>query len=327
MTVTIHTGDAAAVLATLPPESAHCCVTSPPYWGLRDYGVDGQLGLESTPEEYVAKMVDLFRCVRRVLKDDGTIWVNLGDSYAMDSKWGGSSSNKNEKKQGYHRPGGRGGCGLPDKNLIGIPWRVAFALRADGWTLRSDIIWHKPNPMPESVTDRPTKAHEYLFLLAKSRRYYYDSAAVREAQSESTIARFGGGNAQRKSGKAYRKDRRVALSNELLAGRNIRSVWTVPTHSFPGAHFATFPPKLIEPCIKAGCPVGGTVLDPFGGAGTTGLVADRLGRNAVLITDAPIQIERLERARLTAEVDDLKRQRRNLKAQRRPGPLQSRHVR
>lgn len=285
----ILVGDAIEKLSTLPAKSVHTCVTSPPYWGLRDYGVAGQLGLEKSPDEYVAAMVAVFSQVRRVLRDDGTLWLNLGDSY-------------NAGREGGH-PGGKKGIsrttigpqrcgvnspGLKPKNLVGIPWRVAFALQADGWYLRSDIIWHKPNPMPESVTDRPTKAHEYLFLFAKSERYFYDGDAVKEPLSEASAGRykysFGGPKVialveANKHGVGRRTG--VVGMRDIPKGRNRRTVWTVKTRSFKGAHFATFPQDLIEPCIKAGCPHGGTVLDPFFGAGTTGVVASRLGRDYI----------------------------------------------
>ncbi len=277
-------GDCRAVLQTLPAGSVHCCVTSPPYFGLRDYGVAGQIGLEPTPDEYVEELVSVFREVRRVLRGDGTLWLNLGDSYAAN---GSSGLNVSKPSAAFH--GGRNDTrerraksvptGLKPKDLIGIPWRVAFALQADGWYLRSDIIWHKPNPMPESVTDRPTSAHEHVFLLSKSERYFYDADAIKEPTVDvrsigrrtavnglgsgelANGARFGGGE----------------------TGRNARNVWTISTKPFKGAHFATFPPDLAEKCILAGSPVGGTILDPFGGAGTTGLVAGRHGRESIMI--------------------------------------------
>lgn len=265
-------GDSLSVLKMLPDESVNCCVTSPPYWGLRDYGVEGQLGLEKTPDEYVAKMVDVFREVRRVLRNDGTLWLNLGDSYAS----GGRSTRDHDEKLAarhldYRAPNPPG---LKPKDLVGIPWRVAFSLQADGWYLRQDIIWAKPNPMPESVRDRCTKAHEYIFLLAKSERYYFDSEAVKEKAIGGAPAGNKSGNKGRiqKAGWSYDP----AKSRPEM--RNRRSVWTVTTKPFKGAHFATFPPDLIEPCVKAGCPIGGTVLDPFFGAGTTGVVSKKLGR-------------------------------------------------
>ena len=280
-------GDALMVLKTLPTESVQMCVTSPPYWGLRDYNVAGQLGLESTPEEYVGRMVEVFRELRRVLRGDGTLWLNIGDSYARDFAKGGSGPNgkhdfipdygnaRKEMRRGSGRadgivtdesPRNRDGTfvngsawPLKPKDLCGIPWRLAFALQADGWWLRQDIIWHKPNPMPESVTDRCTKAHEYIFLLTKSARYFFDAEAVKEPNSEGAIERFG-------------KDNRISIANRkyegqdgetlnaaatrmpewLNSGRNKRSVWTVPSAPYSEAHFATFPPDLIKPCILAG---------------------------------------------------------------------------
>jgi DNA modification methylase len=235
----------------------HTCITSPPYWGLRDYGVDGQIGLESSPDAFVASMVAVFREVRRVLRDDGTLWLNLGDTYAANAA-NQAPQTKRHVGSGFCGPN-RGQQGIAAKNLIGIPWRVAFALQADGWYLRSDIIWHKPNPMPESVTDRPTKAHEYLFLLAKSERYFYDAEAIRESMAEGSAERyayaFGGAKSEalaeaNKDGIGVRT--RPIGDREPGAGRNKRSVWTVTTVPFKGAHFAVFPPKLIEPCVKAG---------------------------------------------------------------------------
>jgi DNA modification methylase len=253
--LTLYGGDCRAVLAELPAESVHCVVTSPPYYSLRDYGVAGQIGLEPTLDEYVASMVDVFRGVRRVMRRDASLWLNLGDSFG-------------------------------EKQLLGVPWRVAFALQADGWYLRSDIIWSKPNPMPESVTDRPTKAHEYLFLLTKSPRYYFDADAVREASSPHTTPRPE--TSRNGEGTKARDPRGVGVSalttlgvNKPEAGRNLRSVWTIATEPYPGAHFATFPRKLVEPCIKAGSPPDGTVLDPFAGSGTTLFVAQALGRRGV----------------------------------------------
>jgi DNA modification methylase len=276
----IIAGDCLEGLRTLPDASVHCCVTSPPYWGLRDYGHDGQIGLEATPEAYVARMVEVFREVRRVLRDDGTCWVNLGDSYAGgggfapdapcnvarremiaegDCKQGAfnlSQRQHTRNKSGGIKPQGA----IKAKDLVGIPWRVAFALQADGWWLRQDIIWHKPNPMPESVRDRCTKAHEYVFLLTKSQRYYYDAEAVSEAAAQSS-----GWAKQRAKGEDTWKYGRAAGGDPnstngvggtlaLGATRNRRSVWTVTTKPYSGAHFAVMPPDLVEPCIKAGCP-------------------------------------------------------------------------
>jgi DNA modification methylase len=284
-------GDCIAGLRTLPDASVHCCVTSPPYWGLRDYGNDGQIGLESTPEEYVARMVEVFREVRRVLREDGTCWVNLGDSYAATTKTTGRNDNGQRAsapaswncRYEYERTKIRTSGSLKPKDLVGIPWRVAFALQADGWWLRQDIIWHKPNPMPESVRDRCTKAHEYVFLLTKSERYYYDAEALSEPAS--TAGQIGGftPNAAISSGRKPSgnmiPERGKAYVRPLT--RNRRSVWTVTTKPYSGAHFAVMPRKLVEPCIKAGCPEGGTVLDPFAGSGTTLAVAAELGRNAI----------------------------------------------
>lgn len=348
MTVTILLGDVREQLKTLADGSVHCAVTSPPYFGLRDYGMPGQIGLEATPAAFVETMVEVFREVRRVLRSDGTLWLNLGDSY--------SSGGRTERDIGSLNKGNVGASqcfrpqdGLKPKDLIGIPWRVAFALQNDGWYLRQDIIWSKPNPMPESVTDRCTKAHEYLFLLSKSARYHYDAEAI----AESGVGRETYFGSDRYSAGSGRNDS-GSYNAENCATRNRRSVWTVATQPFKEAHFATFPPALIEPCILAGSPkdccsacgaplirqtaretrapdiansevdrygdgnagvhrkVGGqyqkwldanpkvttgwlpscscdaptrraVVLDPFGGAGTTGLVADRLGRDAVLI--------------------------------------------
>ena len=331
MTVEIINADCREALKGLADASVHCCVTSPPYFGLRDYGNAAQIGLEPTPDEFVAAMVEVFREVRRVLRDDGTLWLNLGDSYNgyMANQRGTGMETKRQSARKYIEPGaGLRTKGLKNKDLIGIPWRVAFALQADGWYLRQDIIWSKPNPMPESVTDRCTKAHEYIFMLSKSPRYYYDQAAIAEPLGEASIARLaqnideqqgsdrvpgktngamkavGGrraaGNKTHKGTAAYEdgdermrtkaglvdfaeRERAKVDAGDLDGTRNRRSVWTVATQPFREAHFATFPPALIEPCIKAGCPIGGTVLDPFGGAGTTGLVADRLQRDAVLI--------------------------------------------
>jgi DNA modification methylase len=294
MTVRIINADVMEGLRQLPDESVHCCVTSPPYWGLRDYGVEGQIGLEATPELFVSRMVEVFSEVRRVLRKDGTCWVNLGDSYcssptaSMGDKtalWKGGGT-KNQA-QGLTRIDKSTVAGLKPKDLVGIPWRVAFALQADGWYLRSDIIWHKPNPMPESVTDRPTKSHEYIFLLTKSERYAYDHDAIREPQVDPERGKgeksdaYGGGRVPGREDEKFVTGWRKKEEIYNPAGRNKRTVWTIATAPYAEAHFATFPPELPEICIKAGCPVGGTVLDPFSGAGTTAMVADRLQRNAI----------------------------------------------
>jgi DNA modification methylase len=277
-------GDCLEGLRTLTDASVHCCVTSPPYWGLRDYGHDGQIGLESTPEAYVARMVDVFREVRRVLREDGTCWVNLGDSYAANTSGGASpqgGASARPKIDATEYASRRIPTGLKPKDLVGIPWRVAFALQADGWWLRQDIIWHKPNPMPESVRDRCTKAHEYVFLLTKSQRYYYDAEAVSEALSGKPHAP---GNKCAADAGHLRNDFGTDAMQRVWGAsgrRNRRSVWTVTTKPYSGAHFAVMPADLVEPCIKAGCPEGGTVLDPFAGSGTTLAVAAELGRNGI----------------------------------------------
>ncbi|WGV20470.1 site-specific DNA-methyltransferase [Pseudomonas putida] len=288
----ILVGDCIEMMRTLPDQSVHTCITSPPYFGLRDYGVDGQIGLEASPRAFIESLVAVFREVRRVLRDDGTIWVNIGDSYANDTKWGGSTSGKHVSAMHGNSGIGRRRThtGLKSKDLIGIPWRLAIALQDDGWYLRQDIIWHKPNPMPESIKDRCTKAHEYLFLLSKNHRYYFDQDAIREparaqAATESASRRNSfaretkytdgehGQTAQHRTGRD---------DVDYDETRNKRSVWTVATASFKGAHFATFPPDLIRPCVLAGSPRGGMVLDPFGGAGTTALVAMQEGRQSVI---------------------------------------------
>lgn len=332
----IYNEDCLKILKRMPDKFVNCCVTSPPYYGLRDYGtarwvggdpncdhiekftkhagekadrdqtsqifyakticpkcgavrIDKQIGLEETPEQYVQKLVAIFREVKRVLKDDGTLWLNLGDSY-WGGGWRGAKINDNSGKiqkghKGTHcgetMPNLKGKNGIyKPKDLIGIPWMVAFALRADGWYLRQDIIWHKPNPMPESVTDRCTKAHEYIFLLSKSQRYYYDADAIKEKMANSSFSRM--------QYPRYNENSKGATGNYAVVSsdygnkneenRNKRSVWTVNTKPYKEAHFATYPEKLIVPCIKAGCPEDGIVYDPFMGAGTTALVAHRLNR-------------------------------------------------
>jgi DNA modification methylase len=352
--LTILQGDAwEKLLLEFPSESVQCCVTSPPYWGLRDYGtatweggdgdcdhvwrdmkvagmdgstansqrqgrtppndiqykhacpkcgakrIDSQLGLEETPEQYVAKLVEVFREVRRVLRKDGTLWLNLGDSYAnglggppsLSSTLNGGRGVGPNEKVAQLKPLRKGTAeGLKPKDLCGIPWRVAFALQADGWYLRSDIIWSKPNPMPESVTDRPTKAHEYLFLLTKSEHYYYDAEAIREPikwwNEERIISAPKCGEDRPLNGTRDQNRQHY----ERICGANKRSVWTVPTEPYAEAHFATFPPDLIKPCILAGTKPGDLVLDPFGGSGTTGAVAIELGRKAILIELNPAYI-------------------------------------
>lgn len=312
--LTIICDDACSALIGLPEQSVQCCVTSPPYWGLRDYGVNGQIGLEQTPQEYVDKMVGVFRYVKRVMRDDGTLWLNLGDSYAGGGNYRGVNSEDTLSKKQSSNRGARGlsqalgaagkDFGIAPKNLVGIPWRVAFALQSDGWYLRSDIIWHKTNPMPESVTDRPTKSHEYLFLLTKNERYYYDSEAIKEPSVDPE------GSAKRYESEfgGIKADTRIAQGlvttpkgmREFSGSRNRRSVWTVSTAPYSGAHFATYPPALIKPCILAGTKPGDIVLDPFAGSGTTGAVALELGRKAILIELNPDYIKLInERCAIT----------------------------
>lgn len=311
---TVIFGDAAAGLKLLESESVDTCITSPPYYNLRDYGKEGQIGLETTPDEYIERLVSVFREVRRVLKSDGTLWVNIGDSYCGSGK-GASCYPQNAKK--YKQNTNRGSVGsylkktnspgCKSKDLIGIPWMLAFALRADGWYLRQDIIWHKPNPMPESVKDRCTKSHEYIFLLSKSPRYYFDSEAIAEPVADSSLKRYAQNIEQQKGservpgktngnmkatlprygGKKYTEDPDVFYRTksghayDYRPKRNKRDVWTISTKPFKGAHFATFPDTLITPCILAGSKVGGVVLDPFCGSGTTLKVARDCGRNSI----------------------------------------------
>ena len=309
MSPRIITGNALDVLAGMADESVHCVVTSPPYWGLRAYGGDpGMIGLEPTFDEHLENLVAVFREVRRVLREDGTLWLNYGDAYANDGKWGGSTGGKHAA--GLHGQTGIGRqkvtTGLKPKDLMMMPARVAMALQSDGWFVRSEIVWHKPNPMPESVTDRPTSAHEKVFLLTKNARYFYDAEAVKTLitgpERDSMEARKERLNSESKSvatkeRRGLRHNRRRAepprhekyetghsgLDSAPRGTANRRNVWKIPTAPYKGAHFATFPPALVELCIKAGCPKGGTVLDPFGGSGTTGLVAERLQRAAILI--------------------------------------------
>lgn len=313
-----HFGDCLETMRRMPDGLVQTCVTSPPYYGLRDYGHDGQIGLETTPDQYIAKLVEVFSEVKRVLKDDGTLWLNIGDSYAAnrgyqvpDGKVGDVGNSKSSKVPNGCKP----------KDLIGIPWMLAFALRADGWYLRQEIIWAKPNPMPESVADRCTKSHESIFLMAKSERYYFDAGAIKESANltgkgnangfrggaycnNATFDNAAGGNrtsigndsrSRRDSFKREVGKRTVAIPGQTtgthrpdrdesdwdIETRNKRSVWTVATTPYSGAHFATFPPKLIEPCILAGAPAGGVVLDCFFGSGTTGQVAQQLGRQYI----------------------------------------------
>lgn len=378
MSTRILIGDCREVLKTLPDNSVHCCVTSPPYWGLRSYLPAGhpnkplEIGSEPTLQEWVGTMVEVFREVRRVLRPDGTLWLNLGDSYAGARGAGGVTDSARRDNEPIPRSD-RAVEGLKPKDMMGQPWRVAFALQADGWWLRQEIIWHKPNPMPESMRDRCTKAHEHVFLLSKSERYFYAFDAMQEPVSGTANARkaykspdgwdthtgegghgsfhtqgrengtyagngvgFGhgtdkdarqrervagvnpkaalgtsGNDGGYQDGKSERMGRSAgwrnkqnesfseAISGEVVETRNPRSVWTIPTHGFKGAHFATFPPALAERCITAGCPEGGTVLDPFGGSGTVGMVADRQHKHALLIDlderNKPMAVERITR--------------------------------
>ena len=337
MTVRILEGDCRDLLASIPDASVNCCVTSPPYFGLRDYGVDGQMGLEASPDEFISGMVDVFRDVRRVLHDDGTLWLNIGDSYAgAPGGFQGKNGQRASRTFTARIDHDKRSEGFKPKDLIGIPWMLAFALRADGWYLRQDIIWSKPNPMPESVQDRCTKAHEYLFLLSKGPRYFFDQEAIAEPIAAASVARLaqnvdqqlgsdrvpgktngrmkavGKGNARTfRGGGAYTGGK--SFNNSASAGRdshgnapnetgmrNRRSVWSVATQPFKEAHFATFPPALVEPCILAGCPIGGVVIDPFFGAGTTGLVADRLQRDCIGIELNPAYAD-IARRRIGAD--------------------------
>lgn len=345
MTIRILTGDCREILKTLPDASVQCVVTSPPYYGLRDYGVDSQIGLEETPDDYVWQLVSAFREIRRALRDDGTIWLNIGDSYA--GSWGAQS----REHAGKHAPNASAlsanqiiaaqrkashtgsipaGSGLKPKDMMGIPWLVAFALRADGWYLRSDIIWHKVAPMPESVRDRPTRSHEHVFLLTKSERYFYDAEAARDPLKETSVARLvqstydeqagsdranGGAktNGKMKAVAAHFGGRnksqindqtRLASGNEWYqepnAGANWRDVWSIASEGFREAHFAVMPAALAERCVRAGSKEGDTVLDPFAGAFTTALVADRLQRHAIGIELNPTYCD-MARRRIEAD--------------------------
>lgn len=304
----IITGDSREVIATFPDKSVNCCVTSPPYWGLRDYGMINQIGLEETPLDYIDSLLAVFSEVWRVLRDDGSLWLNLGDSYI------GYHGNKNvlgncapSDKPGYRenmRSSTVGLNGLKAKDLAGIPWRVAFALQEKGWFLRSDIIWHKPNPTPESVKDRPTRGHEYIFLLTKSERYFYDYQSIREtaigndrrvvSKSQPRTMKGLPDKQANKPTKTY-PVKQGSMGSSPDGKRNPRTVWTIASKPFPDAHFATFPPDLIRPCIRAGCPVGGVVLDPFFGSGTVGQVCIEENRKYVGIELNPKYVDMAEK--------------------------------
>lgn len=335
--VSLHHGDALDVAKALPAGGADCIVTSPPYFGLRDYGAPGQYGLESSPAEYVETMRALFAELRRVLADDGTLWLNLGDSYSSrvatrtSSHQDGLFPERAELRKDWKRDKAKGltrmpaDFGLPEKNLVGIPWRVAFALQDDGWILRNDIIWHKPNAMPESVADRLSGRHEHMFMLAKNRRYFFDLDAVREKTVTAREAALTwdrqeqcvpGQKSQHRPGRTWAQraangaparrgiDPAAAQGDSNFAtapsGRNPGDVWEIPTQPFPGAHFAVMPPKLAQRCISAGCKPGGTVLDPFSGSGTTGMAAQHLGRKYIGIDLNAEYLELSLRTRLHA---------------------------
>lgn len=276
----IKVGDVLAKIAEIESGTVDTCVTSPPYWGLRDYNNDGQIGLEEDPNEYVAKMVEVFREVKRVLKDDGTLWLNIGDSYSGSGKGpAGNLGKKHNERHLEHKTGGLVPEGTKPKDLVGIPWMLAFALRADGWYLRQDIIWAKPNPMPESVKDRCTKSHEYVFLLSKSNKYYFDSEAIKEDGVIPAGTKGAKGSTERQGIPGV--NARPPVYKIYDGKRNKRDVWFVKTKPFPGAHFAVMPEELVEPCVLAGSRVGGLVLDPFAGSGTVGVVSLRHERNFV----------------------------------------------
>jgi len=315
MSYEIKQGSCIDVLPTLLERSIDTCVTSPPYFGLRNYGVEGQFGMEETIDVFVDNLVLVFREVRRVLKDEGTVWLNLGDSYGAQTGKGfnthadvgtGNRVQEMQKKYGDVKVK----TGLPPKNLLGVPWRVALALQKDGWILRQDIIWHKPNPMPESIRDRCTKSHEYVFLLSKSPKYYYDHEAIKEPSVFQHKGRYGP-----VSPKSVGKKNKELPGFEIRDGlkkmtksypmKNKRSVWTIPTRPCKEAHFATFPIDLVEPCILAGCPEGGTVLDPFGGSGTTAFAAEKHKRNSILVELNEEYIE-LAHTRIAKEIAKFK---------------------
>lgn len=303
MSSVIHTGDAFTVMRTMQAESIDCIVTSPPYYRLRDYGCEGQLGLEESPEEYIDKLREIFAEARRVLKDEGTLWLNLGDGYYGSGK--GASTNR-KSAEGTLQGTNKGTVNCPKvtlrgvkgraKNLMGIPWKAAFALQDDGWNLRQDIIWHKPNSMPESVTDRCTRCHEYIFLFSKNLKYYFDAAAIKEKANTYDMKLRDRTNARLNSVQGRRKIQGLERGDYKF--RNKRDVWTVSNTHYTGAHYAVFPKELVRPCIRAGCPEGGTVLDPFCGSGTVGLVCKEESRNFVGIDINPKYVKIAE-SRLT----------------------------
>lgn len=312
----IYQGDTLEILKTWPDEFVQCVVTSPPYWGLRDYGAEGQIGLESTPDEYVQKIVEVFRHVRRILLKDGTLWLNLGDSYSGSGK-GRNSDGRHSQGTHWKQSTNHGSVtgiintmkkthGINNKNLIGIPWHVALALQADGWYLRSDIIWAKPNCMPESVTDRPTKSHEYIFLLTKSPKYFYDSKAIMEpAHHDGCLqTKITGGQNSWDGHKGRIGNERWIKNENMDSVRNKRSVWSIPTASFDGDHFATFPEEIPMICLKAGSRPGDIIMDPFMGSGTVGMVAKRLKRQYLGIELNPKYIAMAEK-RIGEEQDAL----------------------
>ena len=311
---TIYTGDSLEVLKTLPDESVHCCVTSPPYYALRDYGVEGQIGRETTPKEYISRLTEVFAEVRRVLRPDGTLWLNISDTYAGKGNQGDYLDMKNPKG----RPGQAVALnhkveGCKPKDLIGIPWMLAFSLRDAGWYLRNDIIWMKENPMPESVKDRCARCYEHIFLFSKSRKYHFDYKAISEPIAPTTAERLKRGlNGSNKFGKAIpgqaqqqtinRVREHGSITDDMINPlRNKRDVWTINTVPFKGGHYAAYPPKLVETCLLAGCPEGGVVLDPFMGSGTTGMVAKQLDRHYVGIELNPEYTE-LAYARIGGEI-------------------------
>ena len=283
MSVEILSGDCVQSMKSMGAKSVDTVITSPPYYGLRDYGEDEQIGLEQTPEEYIQKMVNVFREIRRILKDEGTVWLNIGDTYAGGGRGGDPKHSKGDNSQEATMPSIKKHDIFKPKDLMMIPFRLAIALQEDGWWVRQDIIWVKPNPMPEPVKDRCVKSHEYIFLLSKSKKYYFDHEAIKEPVADASRKNYQNGS--RSNG--VNQDRNDNDMSERMKGvvfktRNKRSVWTVNTKPYKGAHFAVFPTELIEPCVLAGCPIGGTVFDPFGGSGTTAIAAIKHGRNAII---------------------------------------------